>query len=172
MISDFICGGQNMYDLIIKNGLVIDGTGSPGFHSDVAILNGKIARVARNIKSESKEVIDATGLTVTPGFIDSHSHSDTCIFQYSDMREKIEQGITTSVGGQCGSTCAPVSKDVTDENAVQIGEYGKSNVLYKTFGTMAQAAKNVALGSNLISLVGHGALRGAAMGNEDRVPTD
>lgn len=59
-----------MYDLIIKNGAVVDGTGSPAYHCDIAISNGKIIRIARNITDESKEHIDAQGLTVTPGFID------------------------------------------------------------------------------------------------------
>ena len=85
-----------MYDLIIKNGKVIDGTGSPSFFADIAIRNGKIEKIGKNLEGAEK-VIDATGLTVTPGFIDSHSHSDNAILEYPDMIEKIEQGITTSV---------------------------------------------------------------------------
>ena len=98
-----------MFDIVIKNGLVIDGTGSPGYYSDVAIKNGKIVKVAKNIEG-GKNIIDASGLTVTPGFIDSHSHSDNAMLTFPDMTEKIEQGITTSIGGQCGSTLAPIIK--------------------------------------------------------------
>ena len=65
-----------MYDLLIKNGFIIDGTGSPGFHADVAVKDGKIVKIARKILGEAAQVIDATGLTVTPGFIDAHSHDD------------------------------------------------------------------------------------------------
>ena len=96
-----------MYDLIIKNGKVIDGTGSPAFYSDVAIKDGKIARIAPNI-SDGIKIIDASGLTITPGFIDSHSHSDSSILDFPDQVEKAEQGITTSIGGQCGGSPAPI----------------------------------------------------------------
>lgn len=161
-----------MYDLLIKNGTVIDGTGSPAYHCDIAIENGKIVKMSNHIQEGAKEVIDAKGLTVTPGFIDSHSHSDSAVFTYPDMLEKIEQGITTSVGGQCGSTMAPIYKGITDENAKDVGEYGKENVLYKTFGSMMKVGKTIPLGSNLVSFVGHCALRKSVMGMDNRKPTD
>lgn len=93
-----------MYDLIIKNGTVINGMGSPSFFADIAIKDGKIVKVMKGIEDAGK-LIDASGLTVTPGFIDSHSHSDNAILDYPDMIEKIEQGITTSIAGQCGQHC-------------------------------------------------------------------
>jgi len=160
-----------MYDLIIKNGAVIDGTGSPAYHCDVAVSDGKIVRMERNSTDESRVTIDAKGLTVTPGFIDSHSHSDNAVFDYPDMIEKIEQGITTSIGGQCGMTLAPIYKGITDENAADVKGFGKENEIFKTFGTMAKAAKTVPLGSNLMSFVGHSALRKAVIGYENRKTT-
>ena len=92
-----------MYDLLIKNGLIINGTGSPSFHGDIGICGGKIARIGQGLEG-GKTVIDATGLTVTPGFIDSHSHSDSAMLEFPELLEKIEQGITTSIAGQCGSS--------------------------------------------------------------------
>lgn len=74
-----------MYDLIIKNGSVIDGTGSPSFRSDIAVKNGKTVKILRNIAGDSKKIIDAKGLTVTQGFIDFHSHSDSAVFTYPEM---------------------------------------------------------------------------------------
>ncbi len=161
-----------MYDLIIKNGAVIDGTGSPAYHCDIAISDGKIVRMARNITEDSKKYIDAKGLTVTPGFIDSHSHSDNAMLEFPDMIEKIEQGITTSIAGQCGSTLAPIQKGVTDENAKVVAGYGKENEVYRTFGTMAGIAKKISMGSNIMSFVGHGALRKAVIGFDNRKPTE
>ena len=158
-----------MYDLIIKNGYIIDGTGSRGFRADVAIKDGKIIKIARNIEDGVK-VIDAKGLTVTPGFIDSHSHSDSQVLTFSDMIEKIEQGITTSIGGQCGSTVAPVSV-YTKENDYEVGTYGKASEVYKTYGSYMNIAKDIKLGSNLMSFIGHSALRKAVMGNDNRKPT-
>lgn len=160
-----------MYDLIIKNGNIIDGTASPSYRSDIAVSGGKILKISENINDEAKEIIDASGLTVTPGFIDSHSHSDNAIFEFPDMIEKIEQGITTSVGGQCGGTLAPISRDINDKNATLIEGFGKSNEVLKTFGTMVDAIKDVPFGSNLISFVGHRALRSAVLGDENKKPT-
>ncbi len=147
-----------MYDLLIKNGTVIDGSGKSGYISDIAISDGKIAKISENIEDNAKKIIDAKGLTVTPGFIDSHSHSDTTVFNFPESIEKIEQGITTSMGGQCGISLAPAEKGTDDEK-------------FKTFGAMAKALKDISLGSNLKTFVGHGALRKATVGYENRKPT-
>lgn len=119
----------------------------------------------------AKTVLDATGLTVTPGFIDSHSHSDSAILEYPGLIEKIEQGITTSIAGQCGSSPAPISRNARPEKAVQLGNYGKSTDIYRTFATFLDTVKDVPTGSNTATLVGHGALREAAMGMDNRPPT-
>lgn len=141
----------NMYDLIIRNGKVIDGAGAPSYRADIGITNGKISCISRNISAEGKKIINAEGLVVTPGFIDSHSHSDDAIFTYSEMAEKIEQGITTSIGGQCGISPAPTKEE--------------------TFGELVKKAEKVALGSNLITFVGHSEIRKAVIGYENRKPT-
>mgnify|MGYP003290345351 CR=1 FL=1 len=73
----------NTYDLVIKNGRVIDGTGSPAYVADVAVKEGKIVRISRGIEG-GERVIDAKGLVVTPGFIDSHSHSDRTVLTNPD----------------------------------------------------------------------------------------
>ena len=116
-------------------------------------------------------MIDAKGLVVTPGFIDSHSHSDKQVLTLPDQREKIEQGVTTSIAGQCGGSLAPISRDVNPENAKKIGDFGKSTDVFRTMGTFLDIAKNVPQGSNIAIFVGHGALRAAVMGMEDRAPS-
>lgn len=156
-----------MYDLIIKNGKIIDGTGSPSYYSDLAIKDGKIVRIAKNITG-SKKTIDASGLTVTPGFIDSHSHSDSAVLEFPDQIEKIEQGITTSVGGQCGSTKAPIN---IGHKPYDVASFGKSTEVYKTMGSFLNVAKDVPLGSNLVTFVGHSALRNAVIGPFNRDPS-
>lgn len=160
-----------MYDYIIKNGMVIDGTGAARFRADVAIKDGKIARVAEHIQAEGR-VIDAAGLVVTPGFIDSHSHSDGAMLVWPDQVEKIEQGITLSVGGQCGASLAPLDKSITPENCKEIPGFGKETDVCCTMGTLLNIAKDVPQGSGLILFVGHRALRRAAMGLENRAPTE
>ncbi len=147
-----------MYDIIIKNGKIIDGTGSPYFRSDIAIKDGKIVKVARGLDG-AKEIIDAQGLTVTPGFIDSHSHSDRNMLSHPDQIEKIEQGITTSIAGQCGGSIAPCHRDTKDKG------------IYETMGKFLDATKQQPQGSNTALLVGHGSIRSAVMGTENREPT-
>ena len=161
-----------MYDIVIKNGSVIDGTGAVAYHSDIAISDGRIVRIARNITDESKKYIDASGLTVTPGFIDSHSHSDDAVFAFPDMIEKIEQGITTSIGGQCGITLAPTKKHIDNEVDGIDKVSGIKKDVCRTFGTMVNAAKEISLGSNIMSFVGHGAIRRAVIGYDNRKPTE
>ena len=158
-----------MFDILIKNGRIIDGTGSPSYLADVAIKDGRIVKVKKGIRGEAKQVIDACGLTVTPGFIDSHSHSDSNMLTYPQQIEKVQQGITTSVAGQCGDSIAPIAKYNTESK--QVGEFGDQQVVYKTMGTLLDIARNVPQGSNIATLVGHGQLRRAVMGLDNRAPT-
>ena len=137
-----------MYDILIRNGLVLDGTGGPGFHAQVAVKDGKIVRVARMIEGEAKQVIDAAGRVVTPGFIDSHSHSDLKFAACPQQTEKVEQGITTVIGGQCGgSVCGEHAAAFLDE------------------------ARNAQLGVNMGLLIGHGTLRRQVVGLDNRAAT-
>ena len=160
-----------MYDLIIKNGRIIDGTGSPSYFADVAIRDGKIVKVKKGIKGDAKDILDAQGLVVTPGFIDSHGHNDSAIFSFPDQREKIEQGITTTIAGQCGGSQAPYGKDVPAEKIKNIEGFGPECDVYKTMGSFLENAQKVPQGSNVCMLVGHGSLRRAVMGVADRKPT-
>ena len=99
-----------MFDIIIKNGLIVDGSGNPAFYADLAVKDGKIAKIAPAIREEAAEIIDASGLQVAPGFIDNHSHSDSSVFTGSDSYNYLEQGVTTQIAGQCGSSPAPFSE--------------------------------------------------------------
>jgi len=137
-----------MYDILIKNGNLIDGTGSPAMRAQLAVKDGKIVRIARHIDGEAKQVIDAAGKVVTPGFIDSHSHSDNQFSSNPVQTEKIEQGITTSVAGQCGDS-------VCSANA----------------GEFLDNARGAKLGANMALLIGHGSIRHAVLGTENRAPT-
>ena len=85
-----------MYDLVIKNGKIIDGSGGESYFADVAVKDGKIAKIG-SIDDPAATVINADGLTVTPGFIDSHSHADYAVFTLSAMKEKVEQDTVVKV---------------------------------------------------------------------------
>ncbi|MBR6793541.1 MAG: D-aminoacylase [Clostridia bacterium] len=138
-----------MFDLLIKNAWIYDGLGNAPQKADIGIKDGEIACVG-TVTETAERVIDAAGLAVSPGFIDSHSHADNAVAEYPEWKEVVEQGITTSVAGQCGSSIYP------KEEAAE--------AFFKNL-------KETPLGGNLVLLIGHGALRKAVMGKENRRPT-
>ena len=95
-------------NIVIKGGHVIDGSGSPGTETNIAIKNDRIIEVGRNINEENAEVIEATGKGVTPGFIDIKTHSDWTLPLMPQAESKIYQAVTTEVIGHWGYSCAPV----------------------------------------------------------------
>ena len=159
-----------MYDLIIKNGIVIDGTGSPGYHAEVAVKDGKIAKIGRGLSGAAK-TIDASGLVVTPGFIDSHSHADGQVLRHPDLVEKIEQGITVNIAGQCGGSNTPLSILEKREDFSEIEGVGNAYDLRSDPAKYFDALRKYQLGSGTAFLIGHGTLRRAVVGIENRAPS-
>ncbi len=144
-----------MYDLLIKNADILDGTGAPAYRSGIAILDGRIAAITED-EPEAKAVIDAKGRAVSPGFIDSHSHSDSAVESFPAQTEKVEQGITYSITGQCGSSAAPSVKQEGDVELVS---------------AYLKRAKQIPQGSSSSMLIGFNTLRKAVLGNENRAPS-
>ena len=143
-----------MLDLMIKGGSIIDGSGCAPYSADIGIKGGRICEIGR-VFANARKTVDARGLTVTPGFIDSHSHSDSAIFVSPEMREKCEQGITTSIAGMCGSSSlASAGGKLADPKNLSLLE------------------KEGKFGSNIATFVGHGTIRKAVMGLENREPTE
>lgn len=99
-----------MYDFVIKNGSVIDGTGGAAYRADVAIADGKIARIGHIPESAAHTAIDVEGRAVTPGFIDIHRHGDMAAFREDFGELELHQGLTTVINGNCGMSAAPVDK--------------------------------------------------------------
>ncbi|MEA4847533.1 MAG: D-aminoacylase [Clostridiaceae bacterium] len=166
-----------MLDCIIKNGNIVDGTGKPSFISDIGIQEGKIAKVGSLQDADAARVIDAKGYIVTPGFIDGHSHSDLIVGIDSEATNILGQGITTEVTGNCGWSLAPYS----EENFNMFGLMFPSSMRDKlmqlksmsnTFGTWMEGLGSLKMGTNMACYVGHSALRLAAMGTANRIPTD
>jgi N-acyl-D-amino-acid deacylase len=97
-----------MYDLLIKNGLIIDGTGSAPYRADVAVRDGDITAIGQ-VEGEFHKTIDAGGQVVSPGFIDLHTHSDLSFLLDPTAQSKVRQGVTLELAGNCGSSfCAPL----------------------------------------------------------------
>lgn len=154
-----------MFDLLIKNGRLVDGTGNPWFWGDVAVQGDRIIEVGRLSGQAAQRVIDADGLVVAPGFIDSHSHSDQALLVNPRAESKIFQGVTSEVIGQCGSSAAP--------RAAGDGEEGLAGLRYSWQG-MAEyldLLDRQGMAVNVIPLFGHGNLRRLAMGMANRQAT-
>ena len=96
-----------MFDLILRGGTVIDGTGRAAFGADVAVEDGAIAAVGHLPDAAARETVDCTGMTVTPGFIDIHRHADGAAFRPGFGEWELRQGLTTIVNGNCGLSAAP-----------------------------------------------------------------
>ena len=101
------------YDLVIKNGSIVDGSGAPAFHADVGITGGKIALIGR-IREDGAETIDAEGHIVSPGFIDGHTHMDAQVFWDRIGSSSCYHGVTSVVMGNCGFTLAPCPEEHQD----------------------------------------------------------
>jgi N-acyl-D-amino-acid deacylase len=161
-----------MYDILIKGGTIIDGTGEPMFSADVAVAGDRIAKIG-NLSNERGEIeIEAEGKIVCPGFIDVNNHSDTYwrIFLNPDLESLVYQGITTIVGGNCGSSLAPLTEAKNIETIQKWVDLKEINVnwlsLEEFFGFLGDAKLSV----NFATLVGHGTLRRGLLGDDVRSP--
>src|SRR5712672_2649301 len=156
-------------DILIRNGLLIDGTGSPGTVADVAVADGRIAAIGRNLAGDATRLIDATGLAVTPGFIDIKTHSDFTLPINPKAESKVRQGVTTEIIGHCGFSVAPVLPGKTQ----LLADYLSGGAPWLPFREMRfpeYLDTFPAVAVNTGMLVGHNTLRLMVMGLEDRAP--
>lgn len=159
-----------MFDLLIKNATVYDGSGDPPFIGDVAVLEGKIAAIGTALGS-ARETVDAQGLALAPGFIDSHSHADGTIFDHPQRHHVLKMGVTTEVCGTCGISYAPVQTTDLDVLEDLSGAATYNPRYFDSFRKMREAMNALPLGTNLAIFAGHLPLRYSAMGAENRAPT-
>src|SRR5919106_5066611 len=163
-----------MYDLLIRNAKVVDGSGNPWFRGDVAVSGAAIAGVGR-VTGEAARVIEANGLCVCPGFIDVHAHGDFTPFDKTVVDYKLRQGITTEINGNCGFSAAPVDPSTVGlvrqyvEGFIAPEEGAPWN--WQSLGEYLDRIAQAQLAINIAPLIGHGALRAAAMGYEQRAPS-
>src|SRR5881396_914117 len=160
------------FDVVIRGGRVLDGTGSPWRVADVGIRGGKIAEVGRLGRAKSDRAIDASGTYVAPGFIDIHTHSDIGILVEPTAECAVRQGVTTHVIGNCGDSPSPIGERYRNLAVRRFEYYAQArDWTWSTYREYLDFMERHGVGINVAGLVGHGSVRLAVMGREERPPT-
>lgn len=180
-----------MYDVIILNGTIYDGTGKDAYQADLAINGDRIAKIGDLKSEEASRKIDAKGKCVVPGFIEPHSHCDLSVLFWPQMTSYLQQGVTTTVGGNCGHSFGPVGDELYRAAIVdsKVGfevakeyfstvtllmpkapavealkkEYG-IDMDWHSFGEYIDRCNEAGMCANIVPLVGYSAIRGTIMG--------
>ena len=158
--------------MLIKGGTVIDGTGAPGYESDVAVRGDSIVAIGK-IESEAVKAIDASGKVVTPGFIDLHTHSDSSFLVDPLADSKLTQGVTLELFGNCGmSYCAPLIGEAREQFNDRMSRSGTElDPTWTSFDGYLNALEAAGSTINIATQVGHGTVRSAVLGMEARAPS-
>lgn len=147
-----------LYDMIIRDALVIDGSDSPGYRADVAIGDGRIQRIGDLSDASASEEINAAGRVLAPGFIDVHTHDDTVVIRQPEMLPKITQGVTTVIVGNCGISASPVTLAGDPPDPMNLLGPAKA-FAYPRFSDYRKAVDQARPAVNVAALIGHTALR-------------
>ena len=159
------------FDVVIRGGRIVDGTGNAWFYSDVGVKNGKIEAVGPLNNAKTGSAIDASGLVVCPGFIDIHSHVMEQLLETPGAQSKIRQGITTMVDGNCGVSAAPRRSDAENWPSGGLPLYRSRKPDWSTFEDLYGTLESRGIALNAASFVGSGTIREYVIGLEDRKPT-
>ncbi|MEI7620904.1 MAG: D-aminoacylase [Candidatus Moraniibacteriota bacterium] len=159
-----------MFDLIIRGGTIIDGSGRPKFGGDVGIMGEKIAALGDLHNEHGRLEIDAKGKYVTPGFVDVGNHSDTYWRIFSDpaLESLLYQGITTIIGGNCGSSLAPLASHEVIRSIQKWTDVEKISFNWLSMKDFLTQVQKQGLALNFGTLVGHGTLRRGLIGDQVR----
>jgi N-acyl-D-amino-acid deacylase len=161
------------FDLLIRNGTVIDGTRAPRFRADVAVLGGRIAAIGDLAVARGDTELDAAGRIVAPGFIDAHTHDDRLLLSAPEMAPKASQGVTTVIAGNCGVSLAPapngMPKPVTPPLDLLDEEGGWFR--FPDFAAYVRELRAHPAATNCALLVGHSSLRVQTMDKLERPAT-
>src|SRR6202521_5118230 len=157
------------FDLVITNGHIIDGTGSPWYSGDLGIRDGKIAAIGNLALASRKRTIDAAGKVVAPGFIDMLGQSELTILVDPRLPSKIYQGITTEITGE-GTSAAPIMGHARAEAGQTLEHYGL-HADWQTFSEYFARLERQGIGINLASYVGATTVREVVIGGDNRPPT-
>lgn len=163
--------GRDDFEILLLNGNIIDGTGAKSFRADVGIINGEIAAIGKLSSASAGKIIDCTGLMISPGFIDIHTHTDLGILTNPKGESKIHQGITTEVGGQCGGSLAPISQSEFEKSCAFYNDKYGLNLKSNSFESHLQMMRDWNFSVNQANMAGLGTIREIVVGMDDRPAT-
>ena len=163
-----------MLDILIRNGWVVDGTGTPRRRADVAVTGDRIVEVGLLEGAQATMVLDAQGCVVTPGFVDMHSHADFTLPVLPTADSLVHQGITTAVIGQCGATPVPLLEETRAEVIAteQSEEVPLPYERWSTYRSYLEDLRQMGISVNVVPLVGQGMVREAVMGFTSAAPNE
>ena len=156
-----------MIDLLIKGGTVFDGTGNEPFQADVGVSGDKIVFIKKLSAVKAEKIIDAKGMAVSPGFIDTHAHSDFTLLADPRAEGKISQGVTTEINGNCGLSAAPLYKEAFEHREKDLKELGIKE-RWSTFEEYFRILNRKGIALNFVTLTGHGNIRASVIGYKDK----
>jgi N-acyl-D-amino-acid deacylase len=157
------------YDIVILNGIIVDGTGNPWFRSDIGVEEGKIIDIGKLKSTHVDRVVDASGLIVCPGFIDIHSHSDFILITNPTMDAKIYQGVTTELNGNCGTSPTPfIGREIRKLGYYHATKLSKSWSTTKEYFRVLEEKGHA---TNTATLLGYVNVRVAVMGFSNLKPS-
>ncbi len=156
------------FDLVIRGGSILDGTGSPPWRGDVGIVGDTIAALGRIAPEQARRLLDARGLVVCPGFIDIHSHSDDSIVRYPRAESRALQGVTTELTGNCGYSAAPLGGVNESFRRQAFRESFGLDAGWSDVASYVRTLEELGVSVNQALLLGQGSLRENVIGGEDR----
>ena len=151
------------YDVILRNGKLVDGSGQPAFTADLAIRGERLAQIGNLEHAKAIKEIDVAGLVVAPGFIDVHTHDDSAVISRPEMTAKLTQGVTTVIGGNCGISAAPYGRAGDPPEILRL-VFKSDKFVAATFEKYLQKVTEAAPAINSAFLTGHTTLRMEVMG--------
>ncbi|WP_110692068.1 N-acyl-D-amino-acid deacylase family protein [Salinicola halophyticus] len=158
------------FDVIIRRAHVLDGTGRKPFVADVGVSGDRIVAIGDLDATDAAQVVEAEGRYLSPGFIDVHTHDDSCAIREPEMLPKITQGITTVIVGNCGISASPVK--IVGEVPDPMNLLGESDAFFAQFDAFAAAVEAATPAVNVAALIGHTTLRAGVMDRFDRAASD
>ena len=161
------------FDILIRNGNVIDGVAGKAYSADIGISGGIIKAVGNLRGSSAGQIIAADGLYVAPGFIDPQNHSDSymTLLEIPTMDSLVTQGITTIVIGHCGTSLAPLASPEALKSIQKWHSLAGANINWQTYAEYAESLRRYPLGTNVMGLVGHATVRRGLIGDQIRTAT-